>query len=199
MRHGPTPHNGTDPTKERIRGWASIGLSDEGRAIARASAAALKDHPPAVIFCSDLPRAHETAELVAKELGGRIPVVPMREMRTWHVGELSGKTVAEAKPALDRLQRIHSTHPAPGGESYADFYGRWGVLQQALRQLGQQHDVLAVVHGRHLWALRNLLKGAGPTSVATSGGPHPGDIVQVDEGKRSMAIVHHSNAEARVS
>jgi hypothetical protein len=35
MRHFPTAHNSDDPSKERIRGWGSQGVSDEGKAMER--------------------------------------------------------------------------------------------------------------------------------------------------------------------
>jgi len=200
VRHGVTAHNAGTPGAERIRGWSPVGLAPEGRAMATRVGEALKAHPPAVIFTSDLPRARETADLVAEALGGDVPVVPLAELRTWHVGSLSGQTLAAAKPALDRLQHTRPDEAAPrGGESYHDFFDRWGRLQAELRALGQTHDVLAVVHGRHLWALPAHLAGRGSAGVPTSGGPAPGDVLAVDEQRKRLVPVHRSGVTQNAS
>src|SRR5882762_7311731 len=100
MRHFPTAHNSDDPSKERIRGWGDQGVSPDGKAMVPAAAESLKAHPPTIIFTSDLPRAKETAELMAKEFKS-VSVVPSRDLRTWNVGDITGKPVSEAKPQLD--------------------------------------------------------------------------------------------------
>lgn len=198
MRHFPTAHNSDDPSKERIRGWGDQGVSPDGKAMVPAAAESLKAHPPTIIFTSDLPRAKETAELMAKELG-TISVVPSRELRTWNVGDITGKPVSEAKPQLDALQHKDRTKPAPHGESYQDFFDRWSTLFQKLRRLGQDHDILVVLHGRQVYSAPNLVAGKGPKGIPTHGAPDPGDILAVNEKTKKLEYVHRSGAAAKVT
>lgn len=198
MRHLPTAHNSTDPSKERIRGWGNQGVSPDGKAMVPDAVASLRAHPPSVIFTSDLPRAQETAELLAKELGN-VPVVPAHELRTWNVGDITGKSVQEAKPQLDALQHTQRTKPAPNGESYQDFYERWGKTFALLRHLGETQDVLAVLHGRQVYAAPSHVQGKGPANIPTHGSPDPGDILSVNERTKKLEYVHRSGAQAKVT
>lgn len=193
QRHAATAHNSENPSEERIRGWGDIGLSAEGKQQAIQAAGALKEKPPSVIFTSDLPRAKETADLMAQELGG-VPVVPARELRTWNVGAITGQPVSEAKPQLDALQHTQRTKPAPKGESYQAFYDRWGRIVKQLQQVAQGQDVLVVVHGRQVYSLPNILAGKGPAGVPTHGDPAPGAILSADNGK--VHYVHKPSATA---
>ncbi len=188
MRHAPTAQNAETAGPERIRGWGNVGLGPEGKAVAQASAQAFAGRPLHVIFTSDLPRAKDTAEEVGTITGA--PVVPTEELRTWNVGSLAGKLVDEAKPDLDRLQHVNPRASAPNGESYHDFTDRWGNTLEQLRDLGRQQDVLAVVHGRQVYALPHLTQGRGLQDVPTDGPPNPGDIVRVDEPSGTVTAVH---------
>jgi len=197
-RHASTAHNSDHPTEERIRGWGDIGISAQGKAEAHAAADALRGTPPTLIFASDLPRAKETAELIAKELGG-IPVVADQALRTWNVGRITGQPVMTAKPQLDRLQHQKPTQPAPEGESYADFYRRWAKIVGQLRQVGKQEDVLVVVHGRQVYSLPNILAHKGTTGIPTHGAPDPGDVLRVNEDTKRAEYAHRSGAKAKAT
>jgi broad specificity phosphatase PhoE len=198
MRHAPSRHNSDDPKKERIRGWGDIGLSPEGEQIAKGAADAFQHVPLAMIFTSDLPRAKETAEIVAKELGS-IPVIADRTLRTWNVGDITGEPVSTAKPQLDDLQHTHPGKSAPNGESYADFYARWGKIVEQLRHLNTKQNFLVVVHGRQVYALPNLLHGTGPRGVPTHGAPDPGDVLSINEQSKRIQYVHRAGTKAAVT
>ena len=197
MRHFPTAHNSDDPSKERIRGWGNQGVSDEGKAMVPAVVDALRAKPPRVIFTSDLPRSAESGQLIGKALN--VPVVPSRELRTWNVGDITGKPVSEAKPQLDELQHGKRTKPAPNGESYQDFFDRWGQTFAKLRAMGRNGDVLAVLHGRQVYSAPNHVQGKGPGGIPTHGAPDPGDILALNEGSKKLEYVHHSGATPKVT
>lgn len=197
MRHAPTRANAETAGPETIRGWGSIGLGPEGHQIAQTAAQQFQGKPPAVIVTSDLPRAKETAEDVGKVTGAS--VVPSAELRTWNVGTITGQPVETAKPELDRLQHVTPQKPAPGGESYLDFYKRWGQTVQQLRDLGRDRDVLAVVHGRQVYSLPHLLQGKPPEDIPTHGRPNPGDILRVDEATKRLVPVHQAQSAPKVT
>jgi broad specificity phosphatase PhoE len=198
MRHAPTSLNSETAGPEKIRGWGDVGLEDEGKAVAAKAAESLRAHPPSVIFTSDLPRAKQTADVVSQQLGG-VPVVPSPELRTWNVGDITGQPVESAKPKLDELQHATPTKPAPNGESYADFYARWGKVVQQLRDLGRDQDVLAVVHGRQVYSLPHLLKGRPPERIPTHGAPNPGDILSVNETSGKADYLHRAGSAPKVT
>lgn len=199
QRHAPTKDNAETPGPEKIRGWGNVGISPEGEDIAKAAAQTLCGKVSApLIVSSDLPRAHDTAKIVASALGN-VSVIPAKELRTWNVGEITGQPVESAKPQLDALQHAKPTKPAPNGESYADFYERWSRVVDQLRQMAKDHDIIAVVHGRQVYSLPNILAGKGPRGIPTHGAPDPGDILAVNEGTKKLDYVHRSGAAAKVT
>lgn len=191
MRHAPTQSNAETPGPETIRGWGDVGLQQQGRLVAATSARALDRTPPDFIFSSDLPRAKETADTVAE----RFPdahLIASPELRTWNVGSWTGKPVEDAKPELSRLQAENPTEDAPEGESYKDFLERWTMVVNRLRSIADERNVLAVVHGRQVYSLPQIVEGPRK-AIPVSGPPHPGDIVKVDED--SGTVKPHYQAE----
>ena len=199
QRHAPTKDNAETPGPERIRGWGNVGISPEGEDIARAAAQTLKGQVTTpLIVSSDLPRAHDTAKILAESIPNH-GLVPSHELRTWNVGDITGQPVSSAKPQLDELQHSKPTKDAPNGESYADFYDRWAQLVNRLRHLAKTQDIVAVVHGRQVYALPNILQGKGIRDIPTHGSPDPGDILSVNEKTKKLEYVHRSGAAAKVT
>lgn len=199
QRHAPTKDNAETPGPEKIRGWGSVGISPEGEDVARAAAQTLKAQVKTpLIVSSDLPRAHDTAKILAESIPNH-GVVPSHELRTWNVGDITGQPVSSAKPELDDLQHRQPTKAAPNGESYADFYARWERLVNRLWHLAKTQDIVAVVHGRQVYALPNILQGKGSRGVPTHGSPDPGDILAVNEKTQKLDYVHRSGAQAKVT
>ena len=196
MRHAPTSANAETPGPEKIRGWGNVGLGDDGKAVAAATADALKGQKPDVIFTSDLPRAHETAKVLSQRWGGTT-VVPLEELRTWNVGDITGKPVKDAKPQLDALQHETPQEAAPNGESYNDFFKRWSTIVDGLQRMGQGHNVLAVVHGRQVYSLPNIIAGKGPEGIPTHGAPNPGDVLEVTD--QGVNYAHRSGEPPKVT
>jgi probable phosphoglycerate mutase len=87
-------HGETDANRERRwQGQTQTALNDTGREQARTLARELAAEPPDAIFCSDLDRARETAEIIGAEVGR--PVFPEPKLREVDVGSLAGKSVTE--------------------------------------------------------------------------------------------------------
>ena len=198
MRHAPTSQNKETAGPEKIRGWGDVGIGPEGKAVAQRAAEALKGQKPDLIVTSDLPRAHETAKVLSEQWGG-VPVIPASELRTWNVGDITGKVVKDAKPQLDQLQHKTPTKPAPNGESYADFYGRWAKIVGKLQHMSEDKNILAVVHGRQVYSLPNILAKAGPRGIPTHGSPDPGDVLAVNDRTNRAEYVHKSGSPPKVT
>lgn len=116
-RHGETAYN----AERRFQGQGAIALSDRGRDQARALAEEARGHGFASLWCSPLPRARETADIVATGIGLELREDP-RLMET-DAGDWTDRTFAEVE-AEDplRFAAFVLGDPGfafPGGESFA--------------------------------------------------------------------------------
>jgi probable phosphoglycerate mutase len=148
-------HGESRSTVDRVVGGhrGCNGLTDRGVRQAKA----LRDRlartgelgPVAAVLTSVLPRAIETAEIIAPALGD-VGVEQRCELCEIHPGEGDGLTWEEFS-ALYRPQGLATGNPytamAPGGESWAGFYVRVG--EALLRAAGDHpgETVVVVCHG----------------------------------------------------
>ena len=145
IRHGETAWN----ADTRIQGHLDIPLNSAGRRQAERLALALSDQPITAIYASDLARARETAQYVARALGKE--VIEEKGLRERAFGEFEGRTFAEIEIQLpEQSLRWRKRDPefAPaGGESLLALRKR--VLNAAER-LAAKHpgELIAMVgHG----------------------------------------------------
>lgn len=145
VRHGETLWN----RDTRIQGHTDIDLSDHGRWQAEQLAHALRDEPIAAVYASDLSRAHDTAQSVARRHDR--PVQTHRGLRERAFGRFEGHTWAELEAhypteALAWRKRVPDFAPE-GGESLLQLQARVvpTVEELAARHPGEQ--ILVVAHG----------------------------------------------------
>ncbi len=117
VRHGESTGNAVGV----LMGWSEHPLTDRGRAQAAAVAARLALLGPMPVICSDLPRARETAQIIAARWGGEI--IPDTRWRECHCGECTGlswEQIADAEALRARFDADpwHTALPG-GGESLA--------------------------------------------------------------------------------
>lgn len=129
IRHGETDWN----RDRRIQGATDIALNETGRAQARATAVLLRDRLdlglPVSIVSSDLARAHETAEIIATELGLAAPRT-YRGLRERSYGEAEGIGVDEFRARWGDWY----TAEVPGAEPWSDLRARGiAALGRAVR------------------------------------------------------------------
>jgi broad specificity phosphatase PhoE len=148
-RHGETDWN----REQRWQGHADPGLNENGRRQAEELAARLADVELAAVYSSDLARALETAEVIARAKG--VDVVADPRLREIDVGEWSGLTT-------DEIERDFPTgfarHSAGGdgweqGETHAAMSDR---VVAAIARIAADHgseQVLCVLHGGPIRAL----------------------------------------------
>jgi probable phosphoglycerate mutase len=179
VRHGQSTWN----AEGRCQGQslAAGGLSEQGRAQARATAEELarkidleelatEQLPVAdAILASDLLRARQTAQIIADVLGLPIQLDP--GLREQSLGELEGRLYVEpfgdrtVQGTIDQLWRDPFRRP-PGGESVADLYDR---VRTTLTRLALCHSpwqspgrtLVVATHG-------------GVVRTATAAAPQPG-------------------------
>jgi broad specificity phosphatase PhoE len=114
-RHGETDYN----RERRFQGQGAVGLNDRGREQAHELAANAQGYGIVALYCSPLPRAHETAAIVGDALG-LAPVPDARFMET-DTGDWTDRLfddVEREQPGA--YAAYHATDPDfafPGGES----------------------------------------------------------------------------------
>jgi probable phosphoglycerate mutase len=128
-----------------------VGLTDRGRDQVRAIAERLASSGElgevAALYASSLPRAIETAELLAPGVG--VASVTVRhDLREHDPGEMDGLTWSEAIStfAIPNFDTHPDVDVAPGGESLVGFHTR---ARAALRELADLHHGQTVVVACH--------------------------------------------------
>ena len=133
IRHGQSEGN----AERRFGGHTATPLSPRGRRQAQATARALKDEELTAIYSSDLARALETAEPLAKVTG--LPVHSTTAFRERSVGVMEGLTFESAAQQHPEqyaaLLRRDFEHVLTGGESYRQLLDRaWQKLDEIIEQ-----------------------------------------------------------------
>ena len=131
IRHGQSEGNAAG----RFGGHTATPLSQRGRKQALATAHALASESLSAIYSSDLPRAAQTAEPLAKLTG--IEIQPTEAFRERSVGVMEGLTFEEAAQKhpdqYAALLRRDFEHVLSGGESYRQLLDRAaGKLDEAI-------------------------------------------------------------------
>ena len=179
VRHGHTSLNipGRD---ERLRGWLDVPLDDQGLEEAAQTADRLADYPVEAIYCSDLRRARQTAELLRRRTHAH--VTHATELRPWNLGVFCGQRVLDILPFLNLLNR-HPELAAPSGESYYQFYGRYSQRLNELMSLalGSSQCIVAVTHVRNLLATQTIIEHGDRDRVPVRGGPATGALTIVEQ------------------
>jgi broad specificity phosphatase PhoE len=161
-RHGETDSN----RERRWQGQRQTPLNETGRSQARQLGRGLASDPPLAIYCSDLDRARETAELVAAELGLTARLDP--RLREVDVGDLAGLLVAELPGDWTRpIDYLLAHRP-----DLFDAMRRRVVA--ALREIAAGHEhgrVLVVTHGGPI-AAAWFASGGSPADRPSVGNCH---------------------------
>ncbi len=145
-RHGQSVWNEV----RRFQGAADVGLSEAGRAQARALGRALRAYRLAAAYVSPLRRARETAALALA--GAGVPLVPLEALREVSLGEWEGCTVDEVRrrdgDPYGAWVRAPLDCPPPGAEPLDEAQRR---VVRAVERIAAAHrdgeDVLVVSHG----------------------------------------------------
>lgn len=149
IRHGETAWN----AERRLQGHIDIALNDEGERQAEALAGALADERFDAIFASDLKRAHQTAEAVARQHG--LDVINDGALRERCYGGFEGLLYAEieqrfpAEFAAWQARDVDAVMPpgARSAESFRQFYQRAIGAILALAQAHPGKSLALVAHG----------------------------------------------------
>ncbi|MCK4259940.1 MAG: histidine phosphatase family protein [Halanaerobiales bacterium] len=146
LRHGVTPWN----VERRFQGSQDILLSEEGVRQAEKARDRLIDLEFDAIYSSDLKRAYQTAEIIAKPHG--IDVIPLEGIREINMGDWEGMLWDDIQREYADIHQVWVERPTmaavPNGEGVIKAH------QRAFRtfiELAQKHisdqRILVVAHG----------------------------------------------------
>jgi probable phosphoglycerate mutase len=170
IRHAQSEHHVTGMTG----GWTDTDLTEVGRRQARGLASRLKQEIatlPFRLYCSDLKRALQTADIIGRAIG--VTPDPVPELREFNNGIAASMSEEEAKqyareltsPALD-------WQPYPEAETWRQFHSRVSACMDRLVS-DQEELLLLVTHGGTIinivaWWLQLEIDMLGKVSFAAS-------------------------------
>ena len=168
VRHGETAWNAIT----RLQGQLDIDLNDLGRWQAERVGAALADSALQVIYSSDLCRAHNTAQAIARHSGIAPPDIRTHPgLRERCFGRFEGLTYAQVgdlhpEEALRWKQRDPVWAP-PGGESQTQVFERVHAALSAIAAAHPGAHIAIVTHGGVLDVFYRLATGQGISAART--------------------------------
>lgn len=144
IRHGQTDYN----KQHRMQGALQVPLNDEGRAQARSLAVHLADCGIGAIYSSPMPRAMQTAQILAE----RLQQTPRQDARLGEIafGCFEGLTKTEAATQYPEANRRWQTrflaYRVPGGESRLDVQRRMRAAWDDILRADAAPTVAVVGH-----------------------------------------------------
>lgn len=143
-RHGQTVWN----TMGQTQGHENSPLTELGIQQAKDLAEALKEYPIDVIYCSDLGRAVETAEIIGKEL--KLDVTPTESLREMGFGIWEGMPLKEIEKIYPETFKMWRNEPEKvhieGGETLSMIKERQDKLIEELNKKYNGKHILLVSH-----------------------------------------------------
>ena len=144
VRHGQTVWN----TLGQTQGHGNSPLTELGIQQAKDLAEALKEYPIDIIYCSDLGRAVETAEIIGKELN--IEIHPTESLREMGFGVWEGMPLREIEKIYPESFKMWRNEPEKvhieGGETLDMIKQRQDKLIEELNKKYKNKHILLVSH-----------------------------------------------------
>lgn len=156
MRHGHSLMQEKDVLVSKIPERIPTSLTERGKREVEIAAKKLKREKIDLIISSDLQRAKETAEIVAKETGAKL--IFDKRLRDISFGIFEGKTLKEYQSFWKSFKERFTKKPK-GGESYSDVKKRIFKFLKKLEKKYQGKTILLVSHERPLAMLEGAVKG----------------------------------------
>ena len=145
--HGTT----TDNEKDLVTGWSSGELSELGIKQVKELSKLVSDKHFDIVFCSDLKRAVDSAEL---GFGDKYKIIQDKRLRECNYGDFTGKPAEKFKNKMVN----YVDNPFPNGESYKDVEKRIADFLNFLGKRYSRKHVAIVSHQAPQLALEVLTK-----------------------------------------
>ena len=132
-------------------------LTPRGRKEVARAAQQLKKKKIDLIFSSDVTRAKESVEIIAKELGATAHFD--KRLREMDLGALSGKPISEYWKEFPVAESRFTGHADANSESYTDIRVRaWNFLEE-MEEKYKGKNILIVTHETVVWMLSQAALG----------------------------------------
>lgn len=155
LRHGALADN----SRDCFIGQIDLPLAAEGIRQAQALARALHDKSIGMIYCSDLLRSKQTADILAEEINA--PIEARRDLREISLGNWEGMSRSEVKSSFPAQYAARGNdidnYRIPGGESFADCRLRALAAWEEILNCGSERIVVACHAGINRLLLCHLL------------------------------------------
>lgn len=148
IRHGEAVCN-VDPTAPTAGMRGDLGLTPRGVQQAerlRDRLAATGEIEADVLIASTLPRARQTAEIIAPALGG-LPIIWDDDVQELNVGEVDGTPWNEIEAQVPDLRYEPWKQFSPGGENWPQFLMRVGTAMERIVREHFDKTIVVVCHG----------------------------------------------------
>ncbi len=145
--HGTT----TDNEKDLATGWSQGQLSKKGIKQAKELGTAVSGRKFDAVFCSDLKRAADSADLA---FSGIAKIIKDKRLRECNYGDFTGRPAEEVRSRMKEQIDV----PFPNGESYRDVEKRIAGFLEFLRRSYDNRHVAVVAHQAPQFALDVLIK-----------------------------------------
>lgn len=136
----------------KASGHYDVALSELGKARAKELGERHKGENFDALFCSDLQRSYNTAEIA---FGEKFKIIKDPRLRECDYGDLT----QAAKEVVDKEKPQRITNPFPGGESYEDCGERMKSFLDELKSGYQNKRVMIIGHRATQYGLENTVKG----------------------------------------
>lgn len=140
----------TDNENNIASGWADSELSDLGISQAKQLGERYKDIHLDVVFCSDLKRSYQTAEIA---FNGRFPIIKDSRLRECNYGDLT----MTSTEILKKQKNAHISEPFPGGESYEQTTAKMETFLKDLIKGYNEKKVMVIGHRATQYGLEHLI------------------------------------------
>ncbi len=148
IRHGEA-HANVNPGGPVAGLRGDLGLTDVGRQQAERLRDRLASGEIAadVLICSTLPRARQTAEVIAPALG--LPIIFDDDVQELRVGEADGTlwTEMQQRHGVPNFRKFPFRPLAPGGEYWGQFVLRVGTTMDRIAREHAGQTIVIVTHG----------------------------------------------------
>jgi len=157
LRHGQTIYQ-TQRKKKKMYEWPEkkpVLLTKNGENQAKKAAKELRKKKIDLIYSSDIFRAHQTAEIVAKDLG--VKVIFDKRLRDINLGIYHGGSKENFYRHFSPPERFYKKPPK--GETWNDCKKRMLSILKEIDRKHKNKNILIVSHGDPLWLLNGAVNG----------------------------------------
>lgn len=145
IRHGETDWN----REQKYQGQQDIPLNSTGIKQAQLIAESLNGHHFSALYSSDLTRALQTAQEIAKKV--KLSIITHAALREINQGDWEGKYIKDVLATSgDEVRAVYQnpyTSRKPGGESIAEVAERMYAYLDRLAETHDQQTIIVVSHG----------------------------------------------------